>query len=265
MIVAENIYRRQGGLAAISADIRVGAITAVLGPNGAGKSTLLDVLAGRSRADSGVVRIDGRRIESWTARDLARKRAFLPQNAEVAFPIGVREVVMLGRAPYRFTPDAALDAPAAETALRLTDTWHLRDRLYQQLSGGERQRVQLARVIAQIWRPPATVSAGSSGMSSAGPRMLLLDEPTASLDPGHRLAVMRLLRDLVREGIGVLIALHDLNDALRFTDDALLLRQGRMRGQGGTAQVIDGQTVTEVYGTSAEVVQLADQPMVIFR
>ena len=258
MIAAENIYLRRGGLAAISTEIRAGAVTAILGPNGAGKSTLLDVLAGRSRADSGSVRVDGRRIEAWTARDLAQKRAFLPQNAEVAFPIGVLDLVTLGRAPYRLAPDAALDARAVETALRLTDTWHLRDRLYQRLSGGERQRVQLARVITQIWRPPVPDA------SLAAQRMLLLDEPTASLDPGHRLAVMRLLRDLAMDGVGILIALHDLNDALRFADDAILLREGRLRGQGATQRLIDALLVTEVYGTPAEMVHLAEQPIVVF-
>ncbi|HVI91222.1 MAG TPA: ATP-binding cassette domain-containing protein [Dongiaceae bacterium] len=256
MITAENIYRRQGGLAAVSVEIRAGLVTAVLGPNGAGKSTLLDVLAGRSGADRGEVRIDGRPIARWTAGTLARKRAFLPQYAEVAFPISVRELVTMGRAAYRSAPEAVLDGPAIETALRLTDGWHLRDRLYQRLSGGERQRVQLARVIAQLWRPPAQASE---------PRMLLLDEPTASLDPGHRLAVMRLLRELAKEGLGVLVALHDLSDALRFTDAAILLTSGQVRAQGATAAVVDGATVTEAYGAFAEVVHLAEQPVVVFR
>ncbi|HWT98455.1 MAG TPA: hypothetical protein VN229_12600, partial [Terriglobales bacterium] len=97
------------------------------------------------------------------------------------------------------------------------------------------------------------------------PRMLLLDEPTASLDPGHRLAVMRLVRQLAGEGIGVLVALHDLSDALRFTDEAILLTAGQVRAQGATAAVLDGATVTEAYGASAEVVQLAGQPVVVFR
>jgi iron complex transport system ATP-binding protein len=256
MIVAENIHRRQGGLAAVSVAVAAGAVTAVLGPNGAGKSTLLDVLAGRSRADRGDVRIDGRAIGRWSAADLARKRAFLPQQAEVAFPIAVRELVAMGRAAYRATPAAVQDDLAIEAALRLTDSWHLRDRLYQRLSGGERQRAQLARVIAQVWRPAA---------QKPEPRMLLLDEPTASLDPGHRLAVMRLLRRLADDGIGVLVALHDLSDALRFTDAAILMTAGRVRAQGGTGDVLEGGIVTEAYGAPAEVVRLADQPLVIFR
>jgi iron complex transport system ATP-binding protein len=256
MISAANIYRRQGGLAAVSVEIHAGRVTAILGPNGAGKSTLLDVLAGRSRADRGEVRIAGRPVERWTADALARRRAFLPQHAEVAFPISVRELATMGRAAYRAVPEAALDGLAVEVSLRLTDSWHLRDRLYQRLSGGERQRVQLARVIAQLWRPPARASE---------PRMLLLDEPTASLDPGHRLAVMRLVRQLAGEGIGVLVALHDLSDALRFTDEAILLTAGQVKAQGMTAAVLDGVTLTEAYGAFAEVVHVAEQPVVVFR
>jgi iron complex transport system ATP-binding protein len=256
MIEAVDIYRQQGGLSGLSISVEAGTVTAVLGPNGAGKSTLLDVLAGRSRVDTGMIRLDGRPIETWSPRDLAIRRAFLPQIAEVAFPIPVRELVALGRSPYRAVREARFDALAIETALRLSDAWHLRDRIYQRLSGGERQRVQLARVVAQIWRPQE---------QNGAPRMLLLDEPTASLDPGHRLAVMQLLRDLAASGIGVLIALHDLNDALHFADHVVLLKQGCRHSAGKPEVVLTAQALTTVYDAPVEIVQMANgRSIVVF-
>lgn len=256
MIVAKDIHRRQGNLSGLSLVAATGALTAVLGPNGAGKSTLLDVLAGRSKPDSGTICFNDRPIASWPAQELARHRAFLPQSAEVAFPIRVHDLVALGRSPYRMSSDSRLDGQAIETALCQTDAWHLRDRVYQRLSGGERQRVQLARVIAQLWRPAERI---------VEPRMLLLDEPTASLDPGHRLAVMQLLRDLASDGIGVVIALHDLNDALRFADQAVLLKRGRLHDQGRAQSVLTSAALAEVYEAPTEIVTAdSGRPVVIF-
>ncbi len=255
MIRAQNIRRRIGGLDDISLEVPAGACTAIIGPNGAGKSTLLDVLAGRSRADSGAVQFGGRPIGDWKPIDLATRRAFLPQSLEVAFPIRVMDLVMLGRAPYHGKVTAQEDRAAAETALRLTDAWHLRDRSYQRISGGERQRVQLARVIAQIWRK-----------QDGEPRMLLLDEPTASLDPGHRLAVMRLLRDLTIAGIGVVLALHDLNDAARFADRVVLLHQGRILSGGGPEAAMQAEVLSAAYGAEAQVLRMPDAaPVIVFR
>lgn len=256
MIEAIDIYRHQGGLSGLSISVEAGTVTAVLGPNGAGKSTLLDALAGRSRVDAGEIRLDGRPIATWSPRDLAKRRAFLPQIAEVAFPIPVLDLVALGRSPYRGAQEAQFDTLAIETALRLVDGWHLRDRIYQRLSGGERQRVQLARVVAQIWRPRE---------QDGAPRLLLLDEPTASLDPGHRLAVMQLLRDLAVNGIGIVIALHDLNDALHFADHVVLLKQGCRHSAGKPEIVLNPQALTAVYDAPAEIVQMTNgRSIVVF-
>jgi iron complex transport system ATP-binding protein len=257
MISARNIHRRIGGLSDISLEVPAGACTAIIGPNGAGKSTLLDVLAGRTQADSGSVTFGRKPIADWAAVELACRRAFLPQSLEVAFPIRVMDLVMLGRSPYHGKSSGRVDRAAAETALRLTDAWPLRDRSYQRISGGERQRVQLARVIAQIWRPQD---------QDGEPRMLLLDEPTASLDPGHRLAVMRLLRDLTIAGIGVVIALHDLNDAARFADRVILLHQGRILSEGGPEAAMQAEVLTAAYGAEAQIIRTADAtPVIVFR
>ena len=232
-------------------------MTAIIGPNGAGKSTLLDLLAGRTRADSGEIAFDGAAIEDWSPLALARRRAFLPQAPEVAFQVRVRDLVALGRSPYHGTAGALVDPLAIETALKMTDAWQFRDRLYHRISGGERQRVQLARVMAQLWRPPS---------AEGDARYLMLDEPTASLDPGHRLAVMRLLHDLVRDGIGVVIALHDLNDAARFADEVVLLERGRVIGRGTPQAVLQPETLSTAYGAEAEILRAGDgRTAIVFR
>jgi iron complex transport system ATP-binding protein len=257
VIEASDIHRRQGGLTGISLTIPPGILTAIIGPNGAGKSTLLDLLAGRTKPDSGSIAFGGIPIADWSVLDLARRRAFLPQAPEVAFDIRVRDLVALGRSPYHGTSAGSLDPLAIETALKRTDAWQFHDRLYHRISGGERQRVQLARAIAQLWRPPNADSEA---------RTLMLDEPTASLDPGHRLAVMRLLRDLVGGGIGVVIALHDLNDAARFADAVVLLERGRIIGRGTPQSVLQPQTLSEVYGAQAEMLRAGDgRTAIVFR
>jgi iron complex transport system ATP-binding protein len=255
MIAARDIHRRAGGLGGISLTLESAAVTAVIGANGAGKSTLLEVLAGRKRSDSGTVTIDGRPLAAWPPEALGRRRAFLPQSCEIAFDIAVEDLVALGRAPYH-GEDPALTAKAVAAGLSLAQVAHLGRGTYRRLSGGERQRVQLARAIAQIWRAGA----------DATPRLLILDEPTASLDPGHRLSVMRLLRDLKAEGVGVLLALHDLNDAARFADRILLLHRGRTLGLGTPAEVLTPDLLRTAYAAEVETVAAADgHPVFVFR
>ncbi|WP_374651752.1 heme ABC transporter ATP-binding protein [Dongia sp.] len=252
MLTAENIVRRAGGLNGISLDVKAACVTTVIGANGAGKSTLLDVLSGRKSADSGSVVFAGRPIDAWRPQELARKRGYLPQASDVAFDIKVDDLVALGRAPYgEYVADGAIEA-----ALRLTQANHLRGRFYHRLSGGERQRVQLARVIAQVWRPGPSLDE----------RLLFLDEPTASLDPGHRLSVMRVLRELAGSGIGVLLALHDLNDAVRFADHVLLLHRGRLLADGPPADVLKPRLLEEAYAAEVDMTTASDgAPVILFR
>ncbi len=255
MIAADGIERRSGGLKGISLRAGPGAVTAVIGPNGAGKSTLLEVLAGRKRADKGVITIDGRRLEEWSALALARRRAFVPQASDIAFDVSTRDIVALGRAPYQ--GEAAADtARAIDWALQATRTATFAGRLFNRLSGGEKQRVGIARALAQIWRPAGT----------GDQRLLILDEPTASLDPGHRLGIMHLLRDLAADGICILLALHDLNDAARYADQVLLLKEGRLLAAGQPLQVIVPAGLRDAFAADAELLTAADgAPVILFR
>jgi iron complex transport system ATP-binding protein len=251
MIVADRIFRRAGGLRDLSFALGDGGVTAIIGANGAGKSTLLEILAGRKKSDAGRVTFADRDIGDWDVRMLARQRAFLPQSADVAFDVEVDDLVALGRAPYQ-EESAAAEAEAVEAALMLAQARHLVGRRYHRLSGGERQRVQLARAIAQVWR-----------RSGGEPRLLILDEPTASLDPGHRLAIMRMLRGLAANGISVLLALHDLNDAARFADHVLLLHEGRLLASGRPGDVLTSGLLAEAYAADVEMMTASDGAAVI--
>ena len=211
--------------------LRPGRITAVVGPNGAGKSTLLRQLAGLSAPHRGRVSLDDVDLHSLTPRDRARRLAYLPQGGGLAFDLRVRDLVLLGRAPYlpAFGAPAASDHAAVAAALRRLDLDALADRGVGSLSGGERQRVMLARML---------VSEAS---------VLLLDEPTAALDIGHALALLAQLRALAAGGAAVALALHDLDLARRFSDDAVLLGGDPCR-VGPTGHVLSARYLGPAFG-----------------
>jgi iron complex transport system ATP-binding protein len=241
MIAAESVTVVRGGRALldrVSMALRRGEVLAVLGPNGAGKSTLLRVLSGELRADSGCVTLENVPIDRIQPRALARRRAVLPQHASVAFAMTARAVAALGRLPH----DG--DGGAVAAALRQADVAHLADRLYPTLSGGEQQRVHLARVLAQL--------AGPEGA------YLFLDEPVAALDIAHQLAICALARERARNGIGVLIVLHDLNLAARVADRVLLLRGGRLHALGPPDATLRPETLEPVFG-----VRLIERPALL--
>lgn len=225
----------------VDLDIRPGEITAVLGPNGAGKSTLLRLLAGELTPDSGALHLNGRRYRNWSRAQIARQVAVLPQHSALNFPFTALEVVLMGRIPH--ASGHARDLEIARQCLQETDCRHLHERRFPLLSGGERQRVQLARVLAQLHTDtPHT------------PRYLLLDEPTAALDPAHQLLTLVLARHYANLGTGVLAILHDLNLAARFADQVLLLQQGRTLAQGPTNDVLNAARLSALYELPIQVI-----------
>jgi iron complex transport system ATP-binding protein len=216
-----------------------GEVTAVIGPNGAGKTTLLRLIAGELQAYAGRVCLGGREQEGWSLRQRARQLAVLPQVSSLNFPFTVAEVVALGRSPHG--TGALVDAAVVDAALAAVDMLHLRGRLYTHLSGGEKQRAQLARVLAQIWRA-----------EDAPARLLLLDEPTSSLDLGHQQQLMQCVRQFAGQGVAVLMVLHDINLALGFADRIVALHQGERIADGPAAQVISGELLQRLFGAQAE-------------
>lgn len=233
LTLASITVRRRGRavLDGIDAAFGAGRLTAVIGPNGAGKSTLLQVAAGLLRPAAGDVRLETDDVFTLPARDLARRRAYLPQQAMAEWPITVERVVALGLTPH-LPALGRLPAhltPAIEAALARHDLVHLRDRPATELSGGELARVMLAR---------ATV-----GM----PAWLIVDEPTAGLDPRHMLETGRQLRALADRGCGVVAALHDLNLVATIADDVVALKQGKVVAAGLVAATLTGNTLRQLY------------------
>jgi iron complex transport system ATP-binding protein len=240
VIEAHGITLRAGPrrlLEDVSLALRPGEVLAVVGPNGAGKSTLLRALSGERRPDEGLVAAEGRALQAWHPRDLARRRAVVGQHAALAFPMEAAEVVALGRLPWHATPQAARDRQAVAAALAATGIAHLAAQPYATLSGGERQRVQIARALAQLDGAPR-------------PAALLLDEPTASLDVRHVGGLLALLRRLAADGLAVLVVLHDLNEAAFVADRVAVIADARCAAIGPAAEVLRPELLGEVYGVS---------------
>jgi iron complex transport system ATP-binding protein len=210
-----------------------GEVLGVLGPNGAGKSSLFSVMSGELSPSTGTVMLEGQTLSKWAGRERAQKMTVLPQTSTLEFDFLVSQVVSFGRLPH--DSGAQADAEIVEQVLAHCSLEHLTQRTYTQLSGGERQRVQIARALAQLW--PA-----------APGKTLLLDEPTAALDPRHQHATLQRVRQLAADGVSVALVLHDLNLAARYCDRLLLLADGRIQALGTPAEVLQPQLLHEVFG-----------------
>ena len=240
MLEARDITFRVGGralLSGVSVRFEPGRLHLVIGPNGAGKSTLIKVLARLLRPQKGSVEYDGDDVRRASEAELARRRAVLSQAVEVAFPLTVREVVMMGRHPHFGSRPGPADEKIVDELMEFFDVKEFDGRNYQTLSGGERQRVNFARVLAQLWRP------------GASPRYLFLDEPLTFLDIRHQIEFMKKVRafadasDVVTVGV-----VHDLNLAARFADQLVLLDRGRVVAAGSPADVLTHDRIREVFG-----------------
>ncbi|SFE42859.1 iron complex transport system ATP-binding protein [Blastococcus tunisiensis] len=226
-------YGRRMVLPAMGLTVPDGQITAIVGPNGCGKSTLLRALARVLAPVSGAVLLDGEPIHQLPSRTVARQVGLLPQSNVVPEQLTVAELVARGRYPHRgpFGRWTAQDQAAAEDAMHATGVEEFRDRPVDELSGGQRQRVWVAMVLAQ--ETP----------------ILLLDEPTTYLDLAHRLEVLRLLRSLndVR-GVTVVMVLHDLDEASRYADHIVAMREGQVVAEGPPREVVTPDLVEQIFG-----------------
>lgn len=234
-------------LATVDVALPPGRFTAILGPNGAGKSTLMSLLSGQRPPQSGHVCLNGRPLGNYSPAQLALVRAVMPQENAVAFDFSVQEVVEWGRFAHRSAPSRHEGAIALQ-ALEATGVAHLALRNINTLSGGERARVHLARALAQLWEPRPDGAA----------RWLLLDEPTAALDLSHQHQSMALLREWAQQqGVGVVAVLHDLNLALRYAHDVLLL-DGSACGYGAVADTLTAETIARVWQVECTAVRAPD-------
>jgi len=217
----------------VSLQISQGEFFVIIGPNGAGKTSLLKALAGLHPSVDGYVQIDGKSLQSYSRKELARTLALVPQQINADFPFTVTETVLMGRYPHLglLSVEGKRDLELAEQAMEFTEVSHLADRRLGQLSGGERQRVIIARAICQQ------------------SKILLLDEPTASLDPAHQLRIMDLMERLrQQELVTVVMVSHDLNLASSYADRLLLLKDGEVEETGTPRQVLTQERLSKSYG-----------------
>ncbi len=249
MLTATTLSVRQGGrcvLRNLAFTARRGAVTGLIGPNGVGKSTLLRAIAGLLPHD-GHLRIDGQPLPA-DARERARLIGYLPQGHHLHWPLTVRRTVELGRLPH-LGPLGRLgraDRAAVDRVMAATGIAPLSDRAVPTLSGGERARVMLARVLA------------------ADAPLLLADEPTAALDPGHQLRILALLRaEATERARAVLVVLHDLSLAARSCDNLILMLPDGGVIAGPTPSVLTAEALRAAYGVSFAVTRLADTPLVV--
>lgn len=235
---AEGLCFRYGGtrrdaVSQVGFRVRPGELFGILGPNGSGKSTLLRLLLGILPPRAGAVKVLGRPLASWSRRELARRVGVVPQHEAAAFPLTVREMVAMGRYPHLgpWRAESAEDRDAIGRALARCDLTDVAGRSLSTLSGGELQLARLARALAQV------------------PELLVLDEPTASLDLRHGMEIFGLLRDLAGPGrTTIVLVTHDLNAASRFADRLLLLEHGRPAACGTPREVLVRDTIERVYG-----------------
>jgi iron complex transport system ATP-binding protein len=239
-----DVHYRAGGahiLKGVSLAFRPHRFNVILGPNGAGKSTLLKVATGLLEPSGGEVRYDGERVKDIGVPALARRRAVLSQHVELAFPLPVEEVVMMGRYPHFGRVPSHRDHEIVTRALDLVEMTAFRRRSYPTLSGGERQKVQLARVLAQIWTDDA----------HPGAKYLFLDEPTSSLDVYYELHLLDAARSLLGRQCTIVAILHDINLALRYGDAFFVLEQGRIAQEADDVTAISAELLERVFRVRA--------------
>jgi iron complex transport system ATP-binding protein len=242
VIQARDLKVRLGSqevLRGVSLDLAPGDCAALLGLNGAGKTTLLRLLLGLIHPDAGEILLDGRPLNSQARREIARRMAYVPQAHVPSFPFSVREIVAMGRAPTAGwgSRPRAQDEAAVSGALDRLGMLAFAERSYAQLSGGERQAVLIARALAQ------------------GATILLMDEPTASLDLGQQTRLMALLSDLAAEGHAILVSVHQPELALRWFNRAILLHEGRVLSDGPPLGTVTGQSLSRLYGIDARLIE----------
>ncbi|RYX96639.1 MAG: ABC transporter ATP-binding protein [Comamonadaceae bacterium] len=239
-------YGRTEVLDGVGFSVAAGEVVGLVGPNGSGKSSLLKCLGGLRATSGGSIAVAGRAIQAFSRNEFARTVAYVPQHSGPGMSLRVIDMVMLGRLPHRATSSDACNQRIALDMIQRLGLEPLALRHFSELSGGERQRVLIARALAQQGR------------------LLLLDEPTSDLDLRHQLAAMATVRDVAdRDGAGCVVAIHDLALAARFCDRLLMLRQGRVHGDGPWRAVLTPANIQALFGVDARIGSDGGLPYVI--
>lgn len=225
----------------VDLSLRGGEMVAIVGPNGAGKSTLLRLLSNDLRPSTGSITLNGRNIDAWSPADLALQRAMLSQHVSVSFPFTVEEIVRMGSGNHPLAAvQRLIDEAIAEVGLDA-----FRHRELRTMSGGEQQRAHFARILVQL----------ACGEAARGPGLLMLDEPTSSLDLKHQIALVETSKQRARNGTAVIAVLHDLNLAIRFADRILVMSDGAIAADGTPRETITSDVLRRVFHIDVAIAQ----------
>ena len=245
-ITANNIslsYKDKDILKNIDIEIKKGEIITILGPNGAGKSSLLNIISGEIDINKGEVYYEDSRLSELNIQERAYMRSVMSQSQPIVFDFSVREIVEMGwldKGNLRYSDNMNL---AISGVLNDCDIQHLENRKFNTLSGGEQRRVHFARSLIQLWR-------ASDNKDS---RYLLLDEPTANLDLFHQINLMKMLKELSKDGVGILVILHDLNLAFKYSDKIAMIKNGSIIAYNEPKKIIDQNILSEVYDLTFDI------------
>lgn len=253
IISARNISYRIGQkpiLHKLSFNIQPGEVTVVLGQNGAGKSTFLKLMAGETKPTMGQVLFNNKDLHRIPVRELATMRAVLSQQYASGLQFNCEEIVMMGRYPYFGVKPGLEDHRIVKESMEEMQVQHLTGKSYQALSGGEQQRVQFSRVLAQLRTARNTKTHWLNGSQQG---LLLLDEPTSSMDVLHQQLCLSKAKELAAQGFTVVVILHDLNLAAQFADTILLLKQGSMVCAGTVREVLTTENLREAYNMEVDI------------
>jgi iron complex transport system ATP-binding protein len=247
LLTASNVSLSLGQatlLRHVDLTLRGGEMVAIVGPNGAGKSTLLRLLSADLRPTRGTIVLKGRELSVWSPADLAMQRAMLSQHVTVSFPFTVEEVVRMGAGNRPLAAvQQLIDDAIAEVGLD-----GFRQRELPTMSGGEQQRAHFARILVQL----------ACGEAACGPGLLMLDEPTSSLDLKHQIALVEISKQRARNGTSVIAVLHDLNLAIRFADRIVVMCDGAIAAEGTPSETITSDVLRRVFHIDVAVAQSDD-------
>jgi len=229
-------YKSSSVLKNVEFKVEANELLSIIGPNGSGKSTLLKCINRILKLKPNTVTIENRDALDYNLKELSKLMGYVPQSTTSTFPFTVFDIVLMGRRPYVSWNLSERDTEIVAEMLDFLEIGHLAMRHFNELSGGEQQKVIIARALAQQ------------------PRVLLLDEPTSSLDIRHQLEIMCILRSLTQENErSVLVAMHDLNIASRFSDRLIMIKNGKIFAAGTPDQVLTGSNIEAVYGIKSKV------------
>jgi iron complex transport system ATP-binding protein len=232
----------------VTIEFTKGRFYSIVGPNGSGKTTLLKNIIKSINPTKGLVVLDGQDMKSMKAKEVASKIGYVPQNTSMELDFTCYDVVMMGRSHKLkgFQNESKSDVDSVINAMKVMDTLHLKDKFITEISGGERQRVILARAIAQDGE------------------CIILDEPISHLDIKHQISVLEQLQKLKKSGKTIITVLHDLNFALNYSEEVILMKEGGVYSKGEVDKVLTSEHIKNVYGVNSEIITLKGKKQIIF-